>query len=134
SSFQFKGRNIDLREVGQKLGVSSVLEGSVRKQGNRLRVTAQLINVEDGFHLWSERYDREMDDIFAIQDEVAISITEKLRITLLETERANMTKTPTENKEAYDLYLKGRFYWNRRGPGLKKGLEYFLQAAELDPD
>jgi adenylate cyclase len=134
SSFQFKGKNIDLRELGQKLGVNTVLEGSVRKQGNRLRVTAQLINVEDGFHLWSEKYDREIDDIFAIQDEIALSITEKLKITLLETERAIITKTPTENKEAYDLYLKGRFYWNRRGPGLKKGLEYFLQAAELDPE
>jgi len=134
SSFQFKGKNIDLREVGQKLGVTTVLEGSVRKQNNRLRVTVQLINVEDGFHLWSERYDREMDDIFAIQDEVALAITQKLKITLLETEKAIITKNPTENKEAYDLYLKGKFYWNRRGPGLKKGLEYFLRAAQLDPE
>src|SRR5207248_3461272 len=78
SSFQFKGKNIDLREVGEKLGVGAVLEGSVRKQGNRLRVTAQLVNVHDGFHLWSEKYDRDMDDIFAIQDEIAMSITEKL--------------------------------------------------------
>ena len=134
SSFQFKGKNIDLRKMGEKLGVNSVLEGSVRKHNNRLRVTVQLINVEDGFHLWSERYDREMDDIFAIQDEIALSVTEKLKITLLETERANITTTPTENKEAYDLYLKGRFYWNKRGGGLKKGLEYFLEAAELDPE
>jgi TolB-like protein/class 3 adenylate cyclase len=134
SSFQFKGKNIDLREVGQKLGVTTVLEGSVRKQNNRLRVTVQLINVEDGFHLWSERYDREMDDIFAIQDEVALAITQKLKITLLDTEKAIITKNPTENKEAYDLYLKGKFYWNRRGPGLKKGLEYFLKAAQLDPE
>jgi TolB-like protein len=134
SSFQFKGKNIDLREVGHKLGVTTVLEGSVRKQNNRLRVTVQLINVEDGFHLWSERYDREMDDIFAIQDDVALAITEKLKITLLETEKAIITKNPTDNKEAYDLYLKGRFYWNRRGPGLKKGLEYFLKAAQLDPE
>ena len=134
SSFQFKGKNIDLREVGEKLGVSTVLEGSVRKQNNRLRVTAQLINVEDGFHLWSERFDRDMDDIFAIQDEVALSITEKLKITLLDTERAIITKAPTENKEAYDLYLKGRFYWNKRGAGLKKALECFLMAARLDPE
>jgi TolB-like protein/class 3 adenylate cyclase len=134
SSFQFKGKNIDLRELGQKLGVNTVLEGSVRKQGNRLRVTVQLVNVEDGFHLWSEKYDREIDDIFAIQDEIALAVTAKLKITLLETERAIITKTPTENKEAYDFYLKGRFYWNRRGPGLKKGLEYFLKAAELDPE
>ena len=134
SSFQFKGKNIDLREVGEKLGVNTVLEGSVRKQNNRLRVTAQLINVEDGFHLWSERYDRDMDDIFAIQDEVALAITEKLKITLLDGERAIITTSHTEDKEAYDFYLKGRFYWNRRGTGLKKALEYFLTAAKLDPE
>ena len=134
SSYQFKGKNIDLREVGDKLGVSTVLEGSVRKQGNHLRISAKLINVEDGFQIWSERYDRDLDDIFVIQDEIAMTITEKLKITLLLAERVSITTTPTENKEAYDLYLKGRFYWNRRGPGLKKGLQYFLQAAELDPE
>jgi tetratricopeptide (TPR) repeat protein len=90
--------------------------------------------VEDGFHLWSEKYDREMDDVFAIQDEVALSVTEKLKITLLDNERLITLKPPTENKEAYDLYLKGRFYWNRRGPGLKKGLECFKQAVTLDPE
>jgi len=134
SSFQFKGKNVDLRRLGHRLGVTTVLEGSVRKQHNRLRVTVQLINVEDGFHLWSEKYDREMDDIFAVQDEIALAVTEKLKITLLDTEREIITKTKTENKEAYDYYLKGRFYWNRRGPGLKKGLEYFLKAVELDPE
>jgi len=134
SSFQFKGKNVDLRTVGQKLGVNSVLEGSVRKQNNRLRITVQLINVEDGFHLWSERFDREIDDIFAIQDEIALSVTEKLKITLLDTEKANITTTHTDSKEAYDLYLKGRFYWNKRGAGLKKGLECFLQATALDPE
>src|SRR5678815_3485775 len=115
SSFQFKGAKMDLREVGEKLGVSTVLEGSVRKQGNRLRVTAQLINVQDGFHIWSERYDREMDDIFAIQDEIALAITEQLKITLLEKDREKITKTATHNAEAYELYLKGRFHLNRRG-------------------
>jgi adenylate cyclase len=134
SSYQFKGKNVDLREVGDKLGVSTVLEGSVRKQANHLRITAQLINVEDGFQIWSERYDRDLDDIFLIQDEIAMTITEKLKITLLLAERVSITTNPTENKEAYDLYLKGRFYWNRRGPGLKKGLQYFQQAAELDPE
>ena len=133
SSYQFKGKNIDLREVGDKLGVSTVLEGSVRKQGNHLRITAQLINVEDGFQIWSERYDRDLDDIFAIQDEIAVTITEKLKITLLDTERAFIKKTPTINKEAYDNYLRGRFFWKKRGSGLKKGLEYFLLAAEIDP-
>lgn len=134
SSFQFKGKNIDLRELGKKLGVNAVLEGSVRKQQNRLRVTAQLINVEDGFNLWSQKYDREMDDIFAIQDEIALSVTQNLKITLLDQERTIITKVHTDNKDAYDLYLKGRFYWNRRGPGLKKALEFFSQAIQLDPD
>ena len=101
--------------MGDKLSVSKVLEGSVRKQGNRLRITAQLINVDDGFHLWSERYDRDMDDIFAIQDEIALAITEKLKITLLEKDRELITKTSTQNTEAYELYLKGRFYLSRRG-------------------
>jgi adenylate cyclase len=133
SSFQFKGKNIDLREVGEKLGVSSVLEGSVRKQGNRLRVTAQLINVEDGFHLWSERYDRNMDDIFAIQDEIALFITEKLKVTLLENDYAIVTKTHTKNTEAYELYLKGRFYLNRRGNFIMTAMENFKKAISLDP-
>src|SRR5207253_7023249 len=92
------------------LGVATVLEGSVRKQGSRLRITAQLINVNDGFHLWSEKYDRNMDDIFAIQDEIALAITENLRIILLEKEKAIVTKNPTQNTEAYEFYLKGRFY------------------------
>jgi TolB-like protein len=135
SSFQFKGKNADLRQVGHKLGVSTVLEGSVRKQQNHLRVTVQLVDVHDGFHLWSEKYDREIDDIFAIQDEIALSVTEKLKITLLETEKAVISNnTRTEINEAYDYYLKGRFYWNRRGPALKKALEYFQMAAELDSE
>lgn len=133
SAFQFKGKNIDLREVGQKLNVATVLEGSVRKQGNRLRITAQLINVTDGYHLWSERYDREMDDVFAIQDEIAIAITEKLKITLLENEKAVFTKSTTENTVAYELYLKGRFYLNRRGRFIITASECFQQAIDLDP-
>ncbi len=134
SSFQFKGKNIDLREVGQKLNVCNVLEGSVRKQGNRLRITAQLIKVEDGFHLWSERYDREMDDIFAVQDEIAASIAEHLKVTLLDRERAIISKAPTEVNEAYELYLKGRYNWNKRGEYIKKGLGYFQHAIQLDPN
>ena len=132
SSFQFKGRNIDLREVGEKLGVSTVLEGSVRKQGNRLRITAQLINVQDGYHLWSEKYDRNLDDIFAIQDEIAFAITEQLKITLLDKDRELITKTSTRNAEAYELYLKGRFHINRRGSSILKGLQYFKQAIAVD--
>ena len=133
SSFYFKGKNFDLRKIGQKLNVNTVLEGSVRRQGNKLRITAQLINVEDGFHIWSERYDREMDDIFAIQDEIAFAITEKLKITLLDGEKAIINKNPTNNNEAYDLYLKGKFYFNKRGAGIIKALENFQLALEKDP-
>ncbi len=133
SSFHFKGKNIDLRIIGEKLNVKTILEGSIRKQVNKLRITAQLVNVENGFHLWSEKYDRDMNDIFAIQDEIALAITEKLKITLLEDERAVIHKNPTENKEAYDLYLKGRYYFNKRGPGIKTGFKYFQQAADKDP-
>ena len=134
SSFHFKGRDIDLRIVGQKLNVRTLLEGSIRKQNLRLRITAQLINAEDGFQLWSDRYDREQDDLFSIQTEIALMITEKLKITLLEKEKAIIHKNPTEHTHAYDLYLKGRFYLNRRGAGIKKGLDYFQQAAEMDPE
>ena len=134
SSFQFKGKNLDLSEIGKKLRVSNVLEGSVRKQGNILRVTAQLIKVEDGFHLWSERYDRNMDDIFAIQDEIAFAITEKLKVTLLANDRERITKTYTDNTDAYELYLKGRFYISRRGPSILTGIKCFKEAIELDPD
>jgi Predicted integral membrane protein len=131
SSFQFKGKNIDLQEVGEKLGVNTVLEGSVRKQGNKLRITAQLINVEDGFHLWSEKYDRNMDDIFAIQDEIALAITENLKVILLEKEKEIITRSHTQNTEAYEWYLKGRFYLNKRF--LPQSLEQFKNAVEVDP-
>jgi TolB-like protein/class 3 adenylate cyclase/Tfp pilus assembly protein PilF len=132
SSFQFKGKNIDLREVGEKLGVGAVLEGSVRKQGSKVRITAQLIAVEDGFHLWSEKFDRKMDDIFAIQDEIALAITENLKVILLEKERAIITKSHTQNTEAYEFYLRGRFYLNKRF--LLQSLEQFKKAVEIDPD
>jgi adenylate cyclase len=133
SSFQFKGRNIDLREVGEKLNVQTVLEGSVRKQSNRLRITAQLVNVEDGYHLWSEKYDRDMDDIFAIQDEIALSITEKLKLTLLDKERESIVKVSTRSTEAYELFLKGKFYINRRGSSILTGLNFAKQAVAIDP-
>jgi adenylate cyclase len=133
SSFLFKGAKADFHEVGKKLGVSTVLNGSVRKQGNRLRITAQLINVEDGFHFWSEKYDRDMDDIFAIQDEIALAITEQLKITLFEKDRKAITRTFTQNTEAYELYLKGRFHINRRGSSIITGLHHFKQAIAIDP-
>jgi len=133
STFQFKGKNVDLREVGQKLSVSKVLEGSVRKQGKRLRITAQLINVEDGYHLWSDRYDREMDDVFAIQDEIALAITENLKLILHDREKAMISKTPTVNKKAYESYLKGKFEWGKRTKdGFLKSIYYFNEAIKED--
>ncbi len=134
SSFQFKGQQIDLREVGEKLGVGNVLEGSVRRQGDRIRITAQLIEVKNGYHLWSERFDRKLEDVFAIQDEIAFAITEKLKVTLLQDEREQISKTPTLNTEAYEFYLKGRFYWGKRGKWLGPALENFGKAVALDPN
>src|SRR6188768_2728839 len=134
SSFHFKGRDIDIRLVGQKLNVRTLLEGSIRKHDLRLRITAQLINAEDGIQLWSERYDRELHDIFAIQDEIALAITEELKITLLEKDKVIINDKRTTNKEAYDLYLKGRFFLNKRGSGIKKALAYFQEASEIDPE
>jgi TolB-like protein/class 3 adenylate cyclase/Tfp pilus assembly protein PilF len=133
STFQFKGKNIDLRELGEKLSVRTVLEGSVRKQGNRLRITAQLVSVDDGYHLWSERYDREMDDVFAIQDDIALAITKKLKLTLMKKDRDLMTKSYTQNTEAYELYLKGRFYTTRRGTSVITGIQCFQKAIAIDP-
>ena len=134
SSFQFRGTERDLREIGEKLGVKTVLEGSVRRQANRIRVTVQLVNIQDGYQLWSERYDRNMDDIFAVQDEIALSVTENLKLRLLENEKKKIRKPATQNTEAYELYLKGRFYLNRRGGSIMKGIKYFQLAVDLDPD
>ena len=133
SSFQFKGKDVDIKQVGEKLSVSTVLEGSVRKQGNQLRITAQLINVEDGFHLWSEKYDRQLIDVFAIQDEIAHAITEKLSNTFLKRNRPAAAKHLTQNTEAYELYLKGKFHLARRGSSLMKSIQCFQKAIELDP-
>jgi serine/threonine-protein kinase len=134
SSFAFKGKTPDIREVGRKLNVTTVLEGSVRQAGTQLRVIAQLINVADGFHLWSQRYDREMDDVFAIQDEIAATIADRLKVTLAGRTDEPLVKPPTKNMEAYQLYLKGRHLWNRRTKeGLEQAVEYFQGAIELDP-
>ncbi len=133
SSPQYNRENVGLREIGEKLGVKTILEGSVRKQGNRLRIMVQLVNVSDGFHIWSQKYDRSMEDIFAIQDEVALAVTEKLKVTLLEKDRARITKNHTKNTEAYEIYLKGRFHMNRRGGSIMTGIHCFQLAIDLDP-
>ncbi|UCC83920.1 MAG: hypothetical protein JSW46_03010, partial [Gemmatimonadota bacterium] len=134
SSFAFKGKSPDVREVGAKLNVATALEGSVRKAGNRLRITAQLVSVADGYHLWSERYDREMEDVFAIQDDIARAIAEKLQVTLVAGVAEPLVRRPTENVEAYDLYLRGRFFAHQGGEGPRKGLEYFQRALAGDPE
>jgi len=133
SAFQFKDRDSNIKKIGEELDVKTVLEGSIRKAGNRLRITAQLINVEDGFHIWSEKYDRDLDDIFAIQDEISMAIVDKLKVRLLGKERSALVKRGTENLEAYDLYMRGRFFWEKRGEGLKRAVEYFKEAIEKDP-
>jgi TolB-like protein/Flp pilus assembly protein TadD len=134
SAFSFKGRETDVRQIGQALSVNTVLEGSVRKAGNRLRINVQLISVADGYHLWSERFDRELQDIFEIQEEIALAVTDALKVKLLGDERAVLRKRYTENAEAYELYLKGRL-WNRRtADGFRSAIGYFQQAIALDSD
>ena len=136
SSFTFKGKNEDLRIIGEKLAVKTILEGSVRSSGNRLRITAQLIDVQSGFHLWSEKYDREMKDIFEIQDEISLAIVEELKLQLFEEEKIQISKSKTQNLEAYNYYLKGRFYWNnsRSKEGIEKAIRYFEQSIDTDPN
>jgi serine/threonine protein kinase/Tfp pilus assembly protein PilF len=136
SAFAFKGKNEDITEIGRKLKVSTVLEGSVRKMGNRLRITAQLVNVADGYHLWSERYDREMEDVFAIQDEISQAIVKALRVILSEDERKAIEKVRAAvNVEAYDYYLRGRQYFHQlRRKSLEYARQMFNKAIEIDPE
>jgi TolB-like protein/Flp pilus assembly protein TadD len=137
SAFAFKGKNLDIRKVGEQLSVSTVLEGSVRKAGSRLRVTAQLINVADGYHLWSERYDRELEDVFAIQDEIAGNIVRALRVVLSDAEKRAIEQAPapTQNVEAYDYYLRGRqFFHQFRRTGMQFARRMFDRAIEIDPN
>ncbi len=133
SSFSFKGKSPEIAEVGEKLKVETVLEGSVRKAGNRLRITAQLVDVDDGYHVWSEQYDRELDDVFAVQEDIARVIADRLRLSVAN-RAAPLVKPPTDNIVAYTLYIKGRFLQRQHGEGPGKSLEYFRQALALDPD
>lgn len=132
SAFSFKGKNEDLRTIGKKLGVGTILEGSVRKEGKKIRITTQLVQASDGFHLWSQSYDRQMNDIFAVQDEIASSVAEALKVTLLGTTNIR-TKRYEPKPEAYNVYLQGRFFlFRNRGEDLKKAKQYFEQAIRLD--
>jgi TolB-like protein/Flp pilus assembly protein TadD len=131
SSFSFKDKDLKISEIAQELNVSHVLEGSVRKFGDKVRITAQLIKAEDGFHLWSETYDRELDDIFVVQDEIASKVANALQVTLLGQSRSEREVDP----EAYELWLKGLYFLNQRGEeNYKKSEEVLLQAIELEPD
>ena len=130
SSFSFKGKNEDIRKIGEKLGVANILEGSVRKSGNTIRITAQLVEVNSGAHRWSATYDREIEDIFKIQDEISTAVVQQLKAKLLTGDKSKST----ENSEAYSLYLKGRYEWNKRTKeGFLKSIDYFNQAIEKDP-
>ncbi len=132
--FRYKGREVDPQRVGQELGVRAALSGRVLQRGNLLIIKAELVDTEDGSHLWGEQYNRKLSDIFVIEDEISREISDKLRLKLSGAEKKQLTKRYTENTEAYHFYLKGRFYWNKRTPeGLKKGIEYFQQAIDNDP-
>jgi serine/threonine-protein kinase len=133
SSFAFKDRNLEAGTIGAKLHVGSLLEGSVRKAGDQVRITAQLIDVNRGYHLWSESYDRKMEDVFAIQEEVARAIVETLKATLVGNDDTPIVKPGTEDPEAYNLYLRGLYHWNRRTAAeLEQSIELFRQAIAVD--
>jgi len=135
SSFSFRDKQRDIQEIGEKLNVGTVLRGSVQKAGNRVRITSQLIKVSDESLLWSEQYNRDLEDVFAIQDEISLAIVDRLNISLFGDEKAELLKRHTEDIEAYDIYLKGRYFWNKRTEeGLKRALEFFEKAIEKDPD
>ncbi len=135
SVFMFKGKAEDIRDIGRKLNVRTVLEGSIRKIDNQLRVTAQLIDISDGFHLWSDTYNRELKDVFNIWDEIALTIADKLKLTLLSEEKAKLVKRSTEDLEAYNLYLLGHYFFYRGGleEDFRKALSCFEQALAKDP-
>jgi serine/threonine-protein kinase len=132
SCFAFKGKEVDVRQAGEKLGVASLLEGSVRKVGNRIRIAAQLVSVENGYHLWSETYDRQLEDVFAVQDEISRAIVDALKLRL-GSDTAQLV-APTKNLDAYNLYLKGRFFFYRfTEPGLRKSMDLFEHVLLQEP-
>jgi len=135
SSLLFKGKTQDVRYVGEQLNVRTVVEGSVRKSGRKLRVSAQLINVADGFHLWSETYDQEMEDVFSIQSEIAENIAKALQVVLSEKEKQTIFKQQTGNAQAYDYCLQGRqLFYHFQREGFERALKFFIHASELDPE
>ena len=134
SAFSFKNKNEDLRIIGEKLNVNTILEGSVRKSGNRIRVSVQLIEASTGFHLWSQTFDRELNDVFIVQDEIAKAVVDKLKITLGGKPVQPKERRHSSNVEAYQLYLKGRSLYYKRGVHMVDGLKCFEEALKIDPD
>jgi serine/threonine protein kinase len=135
SAFAFKRQTLDIRTIGQQLGVATVLEGSVRRAGNQLRITAQLVDVANGYHLWSERYDREMEDVFVIEDEIARNIAGALSVILSEEEKQVLKRVPTSDVKAYEFYLRGRqFFAQARKKSLEYARDMFTRAIQLDPE
>lgn len=133
SAFSFKGKDLDARDIGRRLNVDTIVEGSVKKAGDQLRVSVQLINADNGFQLWSERFERRMTDLFAMQDEITLAIIEQLKVELLEKEKLALLGRHQGDLEAYNLYLKGRYYWAQRPQGIHKAIEYFELAIDKDP-
>jgi len=134
SAMKYKDTALPSGQVGKELGVGAILEGSVRKAGNRVRITSQLIEVESDKYIWSESYDRDLTDIFAVQAEIAQQVAEGLQVRLLSKERERLEAKQTESLEAYNLYLKGRYYWNERTEeGIKRAIKYFEEALRADP-
>jgi len=134
TAFTYKGKSAEVQEVAKRLGVNFILEGSVRKAGSRVRVTGQLIDGKTGGHMWADRYDRDLTDIFAIQDEITHAIVEQLKVKLLPQEKKNIAQTPTDNVEAYTYYLRGRQFMERRSKAYYQlARQMFAKAAELDP-
>src|ERR1035437_1448503 len=134
SAFSFRNKNEDLRSIGEKLNVKTILEGSVRKSGNRIRVSVQLIEAFTGFHLWSEKFDRELNDVFNLQDEIAKAIEEKLQVTFGEKPSKPKVTQHSQSVDAFELYLKGRSYTYRRGLHVFDALQCFEEALQIDPD
>ncbi len=132
---QYKDARKSLSDIGEELRVGTILEGSVRKAGNRVRITVQLIDAHEDKHLWGQSYDRELNDVFAVQADVAANVAEVLKVKLLSGEASRIEKRPTENTKAYLLYLQGRHYWNKRSTeDVRKAIECFTEALEGDPN
>jgi TolB-like protein/Tfp pilus assembly protein PilF len=134
SVMRYKATEVPLRQIGKELGVATIVEGEVQRVGDRVRISAQLVDARTDEHLWADQYDRELLDVFAIQSDVAQQVAGALKTTLTSGQKRRIERRPTGDFEAYNLYLKGRYFWDRRGEGITKGLEYFQRALEIDPD